>query len=103
MTASRTWRSRSFRDPAMSPKLLPANNLDRSPRVGQVADEGIQPEPPFGAAHQVLVPDFRPTLLDPPDGKRRQGAPESGTSHPPIRPHRAITPLHLPFPPPPPL
>src|SRR6266853_749358 len=97
MTASRTWRSRSFRDPAMSPKLLPANNLDRSPRVGQVADEGIQPEPPLVAAHQVLVLDFRPTLLDSRDGKRRQGAAESGKRQPRIGPQREIEALQLPL------
>src|SRR6266702_2966038 len=47
MTASRTWRSRSVRDATMSPKLLPANNLDRPPGAGQVADEGVEAHPPL--------------------------------------------------------
>src|SRR5229473_7722983 len=97
MTASRTWRSRSFRDPAMSPKLLPANNLDRSPRVGQVADEGIEPEPPFGAADQSLVPDCHPTPLHPIGGKRRQGAAESGKRQPRIGAQREIEALQFPL------
>src|SRR5712692_2935744 len=97
MTASRTWRSRSFRDPAMSPKLLPANNLDRSPRVGQVAHEGIEPEPPLGPANQSLVPDFHPTLLDATGGKRRQGAAESGKRQPRIGAQREIQALQFPL------
>src|SRR2546422_7783234 len=71
ITASRTWRSRSFRDATMSPKLLPANNLDRSPRAGQVADQGVEAEPALGRAHQVLIPDLRPSLLHPMSGKGR--------------------------------
>src|SRR5947207_12733905 len=60
----------------MSPKLLPANNLDRSPRVGQVADEGVQAEPALGRAYQPLVPDLRPAPLHPTGGSRRQRAGE---------------------------
>src|SRR5256885_11409105 len=66
----------------MSPKLLPANNLDRSPRVGQVADEGVQAEPALGRAHQPLVPDLRPAPLHPTGGSRRQRAAERGKWHP---------------------
>src|SRR3981081_1986005 len=54
MTASRTWRSRSFRDATMSLKLLPANNLHHSRRAGQVTDEGIESEPALRAAHHPL-------------------------------------------------
>src|SRR5438046_4625810 len=66
----------------MSPKLLPANNLDRSPRVGQVADEGVQAEPALGRAYQPLVPDLRPAPLHPTGGSRRQRAAEGGKWHP---------------------
>src|SRR5438034_464626 len=97
ITASRTWRSRSFRDPAMSPKLLPANNLDRSPQVGQVADEGVQAEPALGCAYQPLVPDLRPAPLHPTGGSRRQRAAEGGKWHPCIGPQREVQALEFPL------
>src|SRR6266581_1318703 len=65
MTASRTCRSRSFRDATMSPKLLPTNNLDRSPRAGQVADEGVETEPALGATHHPLPLHLNPPLTHP--------------------------------------
>src|SRR5438093_1521356 len=97
MTASRTWRSRSLRDATMSPKLLPANNLDRSPRAGQVADESVEAKPALGAADQSLVPDFRPTPLDPNGGSRRQRAPESGKREPRSGAQREIQALQFPL------
>src|SRR6185437_418455 len=78
MTASRTWRSRSFRDATISPKLLPANNLARPTGAGQVADERIEAKPALGRAHEALVPNFRPALLNPKGGRRRQRAAEGG-------------------------
>src|SRR2546426_8564140 len=74
----------------MSPKLLPANNLDRSPRVGQVADEGVQAEPALGRADQPLVPDLRPAPLHPTGGSRRQRAAEGGKWHPCIGAQREV-------------
>src|SRR5882762_2563283 len=65
MTASRTWRSRSFRDATMSPKLLPANNLHRSWRAGQVTHEGVESEPALGAAHHPLPLHLSPPLTQP--------------------------------------
>src|SRR6266481_5099608 len=72
MTASRTWRSRSFRDATMSPKLLPANNLARSPYTGQVTDEGVEPKPALRRAREPLLPDLRPSPLHPQGGTGRQ-------------------------------
>src|SRR6267143_2656603 len=65
MTASRTWRSRSFRDATMAPKLLPANNLHRSWRAGQVTHEGVESEPALGAAHHPLRLHLGPPLTQP--------------------------------------
>src|SRR5438093_9180809 len=95
MTASRTWRSRSFRDATMSPKLLPTNNLDPSPRAGQVADEGVETEPALGRAHQPLLPDLRPSLLHPMGGRGRQRAVKGGKRQPPIGPQGEIKALQL--------
>src|SRR5437016_6154528 len=81
----------------MSPKLLPANNLDRSPRVGQVADEGVQAEPALGRAHQPLVPDLRPAPLHPTGGSRRQRAAEGGKWHPCIGAQREVQALEFPL------
>src|SRR2546430_12180616 len=81
----------------MSPKLLPANNLDPSPRVGQVADEGVQAEPALGRAHQPLVPDLRPAPLHPTDGSRRQRAAEGGKWHPCIGAQREVQALEFPL------
>src|SRR3989442_15528087 len=81
----------------MSPKLLPANNLDRSPRVGQVADEGVQAEPALGRAHQPLVPDLRPAPFHPTDGSRRQRAAEGGKWHPCIGAQREVQALEFPL------
>src|SRR5713226_2227392 len=97
MTASRTWRSRSFRDATMSPKLLPANNLARSTYAGQVTDEGVEPEPPFGTTHQALVHDVRPALLDPSGGRRRQRAAEGGNRNPGIGAQREVQALQFPL------
>src|SRR5947208_16176440 len=81
----------------MSPKLLPANNLDRSPRVGQVADEGVQAEPALGRAYQPLVPDLRPAPLHPTGGSRRQRAAEGGKWHPCIGAQREVQALQFPL------
>src|SRR5439155_3713879 len=97
MTASRTWRSRSFRDATMSPKLLPANNLDHSPRAGQVAYEGVEAQPALGRAHQPPLPDFRPAPLDPKGGSRRQRAAEGGKRHSGIGAQREIQALQFPL------
>src|SRR5436190_19079298 len=80
----------------MSPKLLPANNLDRSPRVGQVADEGVQAEPALGRAYQSLVPDLRPAPLHPTGGSRRRAA-EGGKWHPCIGAQREVQALQFPL------
>src|SRR5207237_10471120 len=96
MTASSTWRSRSFRDATMSPKLLPANNLDRSPHTGQVVDEGVEAEPALGGAHQPLLPDLRPSPLHPMGGRGRQRAAKGGKREPPIAGQRELQPLQLP-------
>src|SRR6267143_2493263 len=95
MTASRTWRSRSFRDATMSPKLLPANNLARSPYSGQVTDEAVEPEPPFGTAHQALVYNVRPALLDPSGGGGRQRAAEGGKRNARIGAQREVQALQF--------
>src|SRR6266699_1092377 len=97
MTASSTWRSRSFRDATMSPKLLPTNNSDRSPRTGPVADEGVEAKPALGGAHQPLLPDLCPSLLHPKGGRRRQRAAEGGKRQPRIGAQREIQPLQLPL------
>src|SRR5712692_5666851 len=97
MTASRTWRSRSFRDATMSPKLLPANNLARSTYTGQVTNEGVEPEPPFGTAHQALLDDVRPALLDPPGGRRWQRAAEGGNRNTGIGAQREVQALQFPL------
>src|SRR6266404_1546804 len=97
MTASRTWRSRSFRDATMSPKLLPTNNLDRSTGVGQVADEGIEAKPPLGRAHQPLLAYHRPPPLNPKSGRRRQRAAEGGKPEPCIGAQREIEALQFPL------
>ena len=81
----------------MSLKLLPANNLHRSRRAGQVTDEGIESEPALRAADQSLVPDFGPALLDPKGGSRRQGAAEGGKRQPPIGAQREIQALQFPL------
>src|SRR5256885_5411440 len=81
----------------MSPKLLPANNLDRSPQVGQVADEGVQAEPALGRAYQPLVPDLRPASLHPTGGSTRQRAAEGGKWHPCIGAQREVQALEFPL------
>src|SRR6266480_7584489 len=97
MTASRTWRSRSFRDATMCPKLLPANNLHRSRGAGQVADEGVEPQPALGGAHQPLLPDLRPPPLHPVGGGGRQWAAEGGKRSPCIGAQREIQALQVPL------
>src|SRR6267378_4345253 len=94
MTASRTWRSRSFRDATMSPKLLPTNNLDRSTGVGQVADEGIEAKPPLGRAHQPLRLHLHPPLAPP--GGHAVGR-TGGSRQPSIGPQREIEALQFPL------
>src|SRR5437667_478960 len=94
MTASRTWRSRSFRDATMSLKLLPANNLDRPPRAGQVADEGVEAKPTLGATHHPLSLQLYPPLT-PPGGQavRRTDRPR----HSRVGPQREIQALQFPL------
>src|SRR5882762_1532922 len=94
MTASRTWRSRSFRDATISPKLLPTNNLDRSTGAGQVANEGIEAKPALGRAHQPLPLHLHPPLA-PPGGQAvgRTG----GSRQPSIGPQREIEALQFPL------
>src|SRR5213080_1812850 len=94
MTASSTCRSRSFRDATMSPKLLPANNLDRSPRTGQVVDEGVESEPPFGAADHPLPLHLNPPLTQP--GGQAVGR-TGGTRQPRVGAQREIQPLQFPL------
>src|SRR5947208_16578284 len=83
MTASRTRRSRSFKDATMSLKLLPANNLDRPPRAGQVADEGVEAKPTLGATHHPLPLQLYPPL-PPPGGQpvRPPGRPRHSRAGP---------------------
>src|SRR5947199_2674860 len=94
MTASRTWRSRSFRDATMSLKLLPANNLDRPPRAGQVADEGVEAKPTLGATHHALPLQLYPPLT-PPGGQpvRRTDRPRHSRGGP----QREIKAIQLPM------
>src|SRR5213079_841407 len=94
MTASRTWRSRSFRDATMSLKLLPANNLDRPPRAGQVADEGVEAKPTLGATHHALPLQLYPPLTTP-GGQpvRRTDRPR----HSRVGPQRKIQALQFPL------
>src|SRR5882762_9309407 len=95
MTTSSTWRSRSFRDATISPKLLPANNLDRSPGAGQVTHEGVEAQPTLRRAHQPLLPDIRPSPLHPSGGLGRQGAAKGGKRQPRIGPQREIEALQF--------
>src|SRR2546426_7446621 len=94
MTASRTWRSRSFRDATMSPKLLPANNLASSPRTGQVTDEGVESEPALGATHHPLPLHLDPPLT-PPGGQAVGRA--GGPRQPHVGAQREIQALEFPL------
>src|SRR5690348_7452482 len=97
MTASRTWRSRSFRDATMSPKLLPANNLASSPYTGQVTNQGVEPQPALRRARHPLVPDLRPALLHPVGGRGRQRAAEGGKWNPGSGAQRQVQALQFPL------
>src|SRR2546425_715301 len=97
MTASRTWRSRSFRDATMSPKLLPANNLARSTYTGQVTDEGVEPKPALRRAREPLLPDLRPSPLHPQGGTGRQGAAQGGKRNACVGPQREVQALQFPL------
>src|SRR5256885_15790856 len=97
MTASRTWRSRSFRDAAMLSKLLPANNLHGSGHPGQVTDEGVEPQPALGRAHQALLPGLGPTPFHPAGGSGRQLAAQGGKRQPRIGAQREIPALQFPL------
>src|ERR1051325_1949353 len=97
MTASRTRRSRSFRDAVISAKLLPANNLARCATAGQVAHQGVEPEPALGAAPQPLVADLHPTPLDPAGGSSRERSVEVGKAQSGIGAQREIYPLQFPL------
>src|SRR6267378_8691417 len=97
MTASRTWRSRSFREATISPKLLSTNNLDRSTGAGQVADEGIEAKPALRRAHQPLLAYLRPSPLNPEGGRGRQRAAEGGKREPRIGAQREIEALQVPL------
>src|SRR6266702_1860401 len=97
MTASRTCRSRSVREAAMSSNLLAANNLAMVPGPGQVAHEGVEAEPALRPADQPLVSDLHPPLLHPSGGRRRERAVEGGQGQAGIRPQRQIHALEFPL------
>src|SRR6267378_3643053 len=94
MTASRTWRSRSFRDATISPKLLPTNNLDHSPGAGQVTDERVEAKPALGRTHDPLPLQLYP-LLTPPGGEAVGRTSSLRQSH--IGPQREIEALQFPL------
>src|ERR1051325_4099445 len=97
MTASRTRRSRSLRDAVISAKLLPANNLARCATAGQVAHQGVEPEPALGTADQTAVPQLRPALRDPPGGGGRWRTVQGGDWQSGIGAQREIYPLQFPL------
>src|SRR2546428_4434800 len=97
MTASRTWRSRSFRDAAISAKLLIANNLARYAAAGQVTHQRVEPEPALRRADQALVADLGPTPLQPSGGRGRQRTAEGGNRQARIGAHCEIYPLQFPL------
>src|SRR5256885_7613781 len=97
MTASRTWRSRSFRDAAISAKLLIANNLARYAAAGQVTHQRVKPEPALRRADQALVADLGPTPLQPSGGRGRQRTAEGGNRQARIGAHCEIYPLQFPL------
>ena len=78
MTASSTWRSRSFRDAAMLPNPLAANNLAHYGLPGQGMHQGVEPEPALGRAHEVLAPMLEPAAVDKKGGRGRQRAARVG-------------------------
>src|SRR6267378_2532854 len=97
MTASRTWRSRSFRDATMSPKLLPANNLALPTYTGQVTDEGVEPKPALRGAREPLFPDLRPSPLHPQSGTGRRGAAKGGKRNACVGAQREVQALQFPL------
>src|SRR5947209_15468462 len=97
MTASRTWRSRSFRDAAISAKLLIANNLARCATAGQVTHQGVEAEPALGGADQSLFPHLHPTPRHPPGGTGRRRAVEGGKGEARVGAQCQIYPLQFPL------
>src|SRR5512134_2378756 len=65
ITASRTERSRSFRDWFKASNLLVPNNLAGPEGGGQVADQRVEPQPPLRSATEAGAGEFHPALLDP--------------------------------------
>src|SRR5437870_2513869 len=97
MTASRTWRSRSFRDAVMSPNPLAANNLADSGLPGQGMYQRVKPQPSLGRADEASVSVLDPPPLHPQGGSGRQRAAETAERYAGIGAQRKIQALELPL------
>src|SRR5712691_8845831 len=75
--------------------LLAAKNLDSDRDPGQVADEGVEPEPSLRSANQPLVSHLDPTLLRP--GGRHHRAVGGGERQARLSAQREVQPLEFPL------